>query len=90
MNVDTTLANRGRALAVVGGFVGLAGSLAYFAADNLTVGALGLPLSVVGFVLGLAALVFRRRAIILGTVALVMSSPTLAYVAIALALGIRC
>ena len=79
---------RSRALAVSGVVVGLIATTVYFTPTGA--GMLGLPLSLLGSGLGLAAILFPPRAVWLGTLALVVSSPALAFVLVSLALGIRC
>jgi hypothetical protein len=79
---------RSRALAVSGVVVGLIATAVYFTPTGA--GILGIPLSLLGSGLGGAALVFPPRAVWLGALALIVSSPALVFVLLSLALGIRC
>lgn len=88
MNTEVPSRTRSRALAGSGIVVGLVATTVYFTATGA--GMLGLPLSLLGSSLGLAALLFPPRAVWLGALALIVSLPALAFVLVSLALGIRC
>jgi hypothetical protein len=88
MNTAVPSNMRSRGLAISGIVVGLVATAVYFTPTGA--GMLGLPLSLLGSGLGVAALLFRPRAVWLGALALIVSSPALAFVLVSLALGIRC
>lgn len=88
MKTEVQSKMRSRALAISGIVVGVIATIVSFTPTEA--GIFGLPLSFLGFGLGLAAMLFPPRAVWLGALALIVSSPQLAFVLVSLALGIRC
>ena len=85
MNTEVPSKTRDRALAISGVVVGVIATTVYFTPTGA--GIPGLPLSLLGFGLGIAAMLFPPRAVCLGALALTVSSPALAFILVSLALG---
>lgn len=90
MSVATHSVSVSRVVAILGSLFGVVGSFGYFVSGSATLSGVGLSLSVLGLALGVIALLLRPRSVVLGVVALFLSSPAIAYVAVGKALGIQC
>lgn len=77
---------RGVWLALAGMVVGLLGGYVFVT----TGGCMGLSLSLAGMLLGLAAIAFPQRSIVLGFAAIIFSVPPLALTVLVMLSGIGC